>query len=172
MISYAYAEICHGAVRAVIRQCFRLCILQDKRSFDFDPSCLDKSQTPCRQRVLCVDTPSDNHNTLTVRHGRLDPIRSSALCCARQRPDDLATMSRVCPSDAFFGPGIGSCRGGLDSSLSFEESILGIIPQVAILLLAPLRLATLRRRQDRITKNSHLAYLKTVCTQSSDEARL
>ena len=76
-------------------------------------------------------------------------------------------MSRVCQSDASFGPGIGSCRGGFDFSLTFEESILGIIPQAAILLLVPLRLATLQRRRDRVAKDSHLGFLKMVSTQTN-----
>lgn len=75
-------------------------------------------------------------------------------------------MPRICPSDASFRPGIGSCRGGFDFSLTFEESILGIVPQAAILLLAPLRLATLRRRRDRVAKDSHLGFLKMVSTQT------
>ncbi|KAF2683972.1 P-loop containing nucleoside triphosphate hydrolase protein [Lentithecium fluviatile CBS 122367] len=71
-------------------------------------------------------------------------------------------MSRVCQSDASFGPGIGSCRGGFDLTLVFEESALGLLPQAALLLLAPIRLATLQRRRDKVAKSSHLGFLKTV----------
>jgi ATP-binding cassette subfamily C (CFTR/MRP) protein 1 len=80
-------------------------------------------------------------------------------------------MSHVCQADTSFGPGAGSCRGGFDFSLTFEESILGIVPQAAILLFTPLRLASLRRRRDRVAKNSHLGHLKKVSTQRNDEGR-
>ncbi|KAF2817519.1 P-loop containing nucleoside triphosphate hydrolase protein [Mytilinidion resinicola] len=71
-------------------------------------------------------------------------------------------MSRVCQTDGSFGPGIGSCRGGFDFTLTFEDSILSLLPQVAFLLLAPLRFNTLRRRKNRVAKNSHLGFLKIV----------
>jgi hypothetical protein len=71
-------------------------------------------------------------------------------------------MSKVCVTDGSFGPGVGSCRGGFDFSLLFEDSILGLVPQAAFLLLAPVRLATLRRRRDRVAKISHLGFLKLV----------
>jgi len=71
-------------------------------------------------------------------------------------------MSRACHADGSFGPGIGSCRGGFDFTLSFEDSMLGLLPQAALLLLAPLRLATLRHRRRRIAKDSHLGVLKMV----------
>lgn len=38
--------------------------------------------------------------------------------------------------------------------------MLGLVPQAALLLLAPLRLATLRRRRQRVAKDSHLGFLK------------
>ncbi|KAF1972843.1 P-loop containing nucleoside triphosphate hydrolase protein [Bimuria novae-zelandiae CBS 107.79] len=71
-------------------------------------------------------------------------------------------MSAACPSDGSFGPGVGSCRGGFDFTLGFEDSILGVLPQAALLLLAPIRLATLRRRRDRVARRSHLGFLKTA----------
>ena len=69
---------------------------------------------------------------------------------------------QVCPTDGSFGPAIGSCRGGFDFTLAFEDSILGLVPQAAFLLLCPFRLATLRRRRRKVAKNSHLGFLKTV----------
>ncbi|KAF2004654.1 P-loop containing nucleoside triphosphate hydrolase protein [Amniculicola lignicola CBS 123094] len=69
-------------------------------------------------------------------------------------------MSRVCETDASFGPGIGSCRGGFDFTLLFEDSILSLLPQAIFLFLAPIRLATLRRRRDKVAKGSHLGFLK------------
>ncbi|KAL5433031.1 hypothetical protein PMIN06_011810 [Paraphaeosphaeria minitans] len=71
-------------------------------------------------------------------------------------------MSAACPTDGSFGPGVGSCRGGFDLTLGFEDSILGLLPQALFLALAPVRLATLRRRRDRVTRHSHLGFLKTV----------
>lgn len=75
-----------------------------------------------------------------------------------------APMSQVCGSDGSFGPGVGACRGGFDFTLTFEESVLGLLPQTILLLLAPVRLLTLRRRQVRIAKNTHLGFLKLVPT--------
>lgn len=72
-------------------------------------------------------------------------------------------MSQVCGTDGSFGPAVGPCRGGFDFTLTFEESVLGLLPQVILLLLAPIRLMTLRRRRERIAKNSHLGFLKLVC---------
>ncbi|KAF2713348.1 P-loop containing nucleoside triphosphate hydrolase protein [Pleomassaria siparia CBS 279.74] len=70
-------------------------------------------------------------------------------------------MSQACYADGSFGPAIGSgCRGGFDFTLVFEDSMLGLLPHAALLLLAPLRLATLRRRRQRVAKNSHLGFLK------------
>ncbi|KAF1949726.1 putative ABC multidrug transporter [Byssothecium circinans] len=72
-------------------------------------------------------------------------------------------MSRVCRNDGAFGPAIlGSCRGGFDFTLVFEDSILGLLPQATLLLLMPVRLATLRRRRTKVAKNSHLGFMKTI----------
>jgi ATP-binding cassette subfamily C (CFTR/MRP) protein 1 len=74
-------------------------------------------------------------------------------------------MARPCPLDSYFGPAIGSCRGGFDFTLVFEESILGLLPQALFLLLTPIRLFTLRRRRSKIAKDSHLGFLKlTIST--------
>lgn len=69
-------------------------------------------------------------------------------------------MAKPCPLDGYFGPVIGSCRGGFDFTLVFEESILGLAPQVLLLVLTPIRLFTLRRRRSKIAKDSHLGFLK------------
>lgn len=71
-------------------------------------------------------------------------------------------MSAACSTDGSFGPGVGSCRGGFDFTLGFEDSVLGLLPQAALLLLAPIRLATLRRRHNKVARYSHLGFLKTV----------
>ncbi|KAI9691968.1 MAG: hypothetical protein M1820_009646 [Bogoriella megaspora] len=69
-------------------------------------------------------------------------------------------MSRICQSDGSFGPGIGSCRGGFDFTLLFEDSILGLLPQALLLLLAPIRLKTLIKRHTRVTRQSTLGVCK------------
>jgi len=69
-------------------------------------------------------------------------------------------MVQVCPSDGKFGPGAGDCRGGFDFTLTFEESILGLAPQLIFLLLAPIRFLTLRGRRLKLLKHSHLGFLK------------
>lgn len=73
-------------------------------------------------------------------------------------------MSKACPSDGSFGPTIGSpsCRGGFDFTLTFEDGVLSLLPQTLLLLLAPLRLATLRRRRRRVAAKSPLGHLKIV----------
>ncbi|KAF2450312.1 P-loop containing nucleoside triphosphate hydrolase protein [Karstenula rhodostoma CBS 690.94] len=71
-------------------------------------------------------------------------------------------MSAACSTDGSFGPGVGSCRGGFDLTLGFEDSVLGLLPQAVFLALAPIRLVTLRRRRDRVARHSHLGFLKTV----------
>jgi ATP-binding cassette subfamily C (CFTR/MRP) protein 1 len=68
---------------------------------------------------------------------------------------------KVCPLDAIFGPDV-ECR--FDFSLTFEESILGLLPQVLLILLTPIRFLTLRRRRVKLLENSHLGFLKTVST--------
>ncbi|ORY18549.1 P-loop containing nucleoside triphosphate hydrolase protein [Clohesyomyces aquaticus] len=73
-------------------------------------------------------------------------------------------MSHACAADSSFGPGIGPCRGGFDFTLLFEDSILSLLPSAAFLLLAPIRLATLRRRRMKVAKNSHLGFMKMVAT--------
>lgn len=70
-------------------------------------------------------------------------------------------MAKVCSADSTFGPGAGSsCRGGFDFTLTFEESILGLAPQVIFLLVAPVRFLTLRKRRLKLLKDSHLGFLK------------
>ena len=63
--------------------------------------------------------------------------------------------------DDSFGPSIGSCRGGFDFTLFFEETILFILPLVLFLLVASFRLAYLARRQIKVIP-SLLLWLKHV----------
>jgi hypothetical protein len=55
-------------------------------------------------------------------------------------------------------------------TLVFEESILGLLPQAALLLLAPIRVATLQRRRAKVAKSSHLGFLKSVLPDCYDSA--
>lgn len=48
----------------------------------------------------------------------------------------------------------GSCRGGFDFSLLFEETILGILPIALILILVPFRLAQLAEKRRKVEGSS------------------
>jgi ATP-binding cassette, subfamily C (CFTR/MRP), member 1 len=71
---------------------------------------------------------------------------------------------KSCPLDGTFGPAVGQCRGGFDFTLTFEEGILGLAPQILLILLTPVRFLTLRGRRVKLLQNSHLGFLKTVTT--------
>lgn len=79
-------------------------------------------------------------------------------------------MSHVCETDGWFGPGVGSCRGGFDFTLMFQDGILGLLPHVALLLLALIRMATLRRRRSTV-RRAYLGLLKTVMAKSNISPR-
>ena len=55
----------------------------------------------------------------------------------------------------------GSCRGGFDFSLLFEESILQILPIALMLIVIPFRLWQLSHTRDKVTR-SLLIFLKLV----------
>jgi hypothetical protein len=55
----------------------------------------------------------------------------------------------------------GSCRGGFDFSLLFEETILGILPIALILILVPFRLAQLAQKRRKV-EGSSLSLFKLV----------
>lgn len=50
--------------------------------------------------------------------------------------------------------GLGSCRGGFDFSLLFEETILSILPIVLILILVSLRLWQLAQKRRKVEGSS------------------
>jgi hypothetical protein len=65
-------------------------------------------------------------------------------------------------SDNTWGPWPGhSCRGGLDFTLTFEESILSILPTVLLIIAAALQVAFLFGRP-RQASNGMLLWLKQV----------
>ncbi|CAG7951809.1 unnamed protein product [Penicillium salamii] len=55
----------------------------------------------------------------------------------------------------------GSCRGGFDFSLLFEESILQILPILLMLIIAPLRLWQLSHTRNKVVR-SFLVFIKLV----------
>lgn len=59
--------------------------------------------------------------------------------------------------DNTFGPHAGSCRGGFDFTLLFEESILSILPLALLLLVVPVRTTYLFRRTIKVNPSSWLA---------------
>lgn len=65
--------------------------------------------------------------------------------------------------DDTFGPYAGSCRGGFDFTLLFEETILTILPIALLLLVALIRLPYLFKRQTKVVW-SYLLPLKMVST--------
>ena len=52
--------------------------------------------------------------------------------------------------DDSFGPHAGPCRGGFDFTLLFEESILSILPTLALLIVIPFRVNYLWKRQIKV----------------------
>lgn len=74
-----------------------------------------------------------------------------------QRPASMSPSPGDCADDAF-GPWAGpACRGGFDFTLLFEESILTIPVQTALLLVVPWRLSRLLRSQRKTRGNWLLA---------------
>lgn len=55
----------------------------------------------------------------------------------------------VCSShpDDVFGPVVAECARAFDFTLLFEESILSILPSAILILLSPVRLLSLRKKQ-------------------------
>ncbi|KAL6910741.1 multidrug resistance-related protein [Trichoderma evansii] len=69
--------------------------------------------------------------------------------------------------DGFLGPGVWAegCRGGFDFTLSFEESILSILPSALFLLLSIPRTVYLLRTPDKIKRRS--AYTPKLIVSSA-----
>jgi hypothetical protein len=59
----------------------------------------------------------------------------------------MATNSTCLPvNDQIFGPAVSGCRDDFDFTLLFEQSILSIGPSALLLLITPLRILHLARR--------------------------
>ncbi len=55
-----------------------------------------------------------------------------------------------CASDLSFGPSVDGCDRTFDFSLTFEESILSIVPSAFLLILGPLQLLFLQKKAIRV----------------------
>ena len=64
----------------------------------------------------------------------------------------MASISKISCSaiDDTWGPHAEACRGGLDFTLLFEETILTILPLAVVLCLIPLRVIYLSRRLTKV----------------------
>jgi hypothetical protein len=65
--------------------------------------------------------------------------------------------------DNTFGPHAYRCRGGLDFTLFFEETILTILPLALVLCISPFRILYLSKRSVKVNKGI-LLYVKWVST--------
>lgn len=65
-------------------------------------------------------------------------------------------------SDDTLGPWAGNCRGGFDFTLLFEQSILSLLPLCVLLLIIPLRISYLIKRDIKVDR-SLLSPSKWVC---------
>ena len=63
--------------------------------------------------------------------------------------------------DNTFGPYAGSCRGGFDFTLLFQEAILSILPLGIFVIVAALRIHYLWGKSNKVGA-SVVVYLKTV----------
>ncbi|TAQ85919.1 hypothetical protein B7494_g5754 [Chlorociboria aeruginascens] len=67
----------------------------------------------------------------------------------------MASTDSLCPAiDNTFGPWATQCRGGLDFTLLFEETILTILPLSFMIFATFFRLVYLSKRQNKVTRNS------------------
>ncbi|RFU74819.1 abc multidrug transporter [Trichoderma arundinaceum] len=71
----------------------------------------------------------------------------------------------VCENDDAFGPAVSGCRGNFDFTVTFEKTILSILPSTCFVILAALRIVSLWR-QPHTTANSLLRAVKVVLLSS------
>ena len=85
------------------------------------------------------------------------------LVCELHYPYANMVEPGSCPRvDDTFGPWAGSCRGGFDFTLLFEESFLSLLPLCLLLLAVPLRVLYLIKRGIKVNRNLLLPF-KLVC---------
>lgn len=94
--------------------------------------------------VLILNSSSIERRCIAVDSLYLGSVQSWA----------MASISlQSCPViDSTLGPWADSCRGGLDFTLLFEETILTILPLAAIICLIPLRIFYLSKKSVKVTK--------------------
>ena len=74
----------------------------------------------------------------------------------------MAAQSSTCARlDDTFGPHAANCRGDFDFTLQFEETILSILPLAILLIIAPLRIWYLFKRDRKVVQSPVLS-LKLV----------
>jgi hypothetical protein len=64
--------------------------------------------------------------------------------------------------DSYFGPQVEPCLRSFDFTLRFENLFLSIAPSVLFLLIAPVRIFTLRNEQKRVVGGSTFQIVKLV----------
>ena len=69
-------------------------------------------------------------------------------------------------NDAALGPVVQGCRDDFDFTLAFEQYIFTLVPAVVFLLVAPLRIASLRKTAARV-EGQFLRVSKLVSTRST-----
>jgi len=78
-------------------------------------------------------------------------------------PAAIAMQSSECTRlDDTFGPHAANCRGGFDFTLQFEETILSLSPLAILLIIAPLRIFYLFKKEKKVIHSPVLS-LKLVC---------
>ncbi|KAH6652223.1 putative ABC multidrug transporter [Truncatella angustata] len=70
-------------------------------------------------------------------------------------------MQSICPGDRSFGPAVVGCRNDFDFSITFEETILSIVPSGLFILIAAWRLHTLTSYQ-KLIRGHAIRYLKSA----------
>lgn len=111
------------------------------------------SSTPCSTHT----TPSSKHHT-TVSHLPLEQRSDSMVVAATTV---LSPAAMRC-SDTSFGPT--SCARSFDFTLTFEQSILSILPSCLLLLASLPRISQLSRQQPKTESQTRLVF-KVVCNQ-------
>lgn len=73
----------------------------------------------------------------------------------------MANYTECAVVDRSFGPYAQSCRGGFDFTVLFEETILTLAPIGLVILISPLRILHLLKREKKVVPNA-LGVLKLV----------
>jgi hypothetical protein len=71
-----------------------------------------------------------------------------------------------CSSDTSFGPAVEGFNRNFDFTVTFEESILSIVPSVLLILVAPVRILLLKDQRRRVGEG--LSKLRSWCVSFVD----